>query len=66
MMTEEALTGKEVNAAWLDPKTRDIQRVTGTVSRNGAGRLVIESWAEGVRQETEVPRDANIDIVGRR
>jgi hypothetical protein len=66
VMTEQALTGKEVTASWIDPNAGGVRHAAGTVRRNDAGRLVIESWAEGVRRETEVTRDANVDIVGRR
>ena len=66
LMTEEPLTGKEVTASWIDPLAGGVRHVAGTVRRNDAGRLVIESWAEGVRRETEVPRDASVDIIGHR
>jgi hypothetical protein len=63
VITEEPLTGKGVTASWIDPQAGGVHRAAGTVCRNDAGRLVIESWAEGVRRETEVPRDASVDIV---
>jgi hypothetical protein len=66
VMTEEPLTCKEVAASWIDPHAGGVRRVAGKVRRNDAGRLVIESWAEGVRRETEVPRDASVDLTGRR
>ena len=66
VLTEEPLTGKEVTASWLDPQSAAVLHARGTVRRNAAGRLVIESWADGVRQESEVPRDANVDAISRR
>ena len=30
-----------------------------------AGELIIESWADGIRQETAVPRDASVDVTPR-
>ena len=60
---EEPLTGREVTAAWIDPHTGELRRAAGAVRRNDAGTLVIESWADGARRETEVPRDASVDVV---
>ena len=50
-----------MRAEFLDGQGR-LQQAEGTVRRNDAGELVIESWAEGVRQETAVTRDANVDV----
>jgi hypothetical protein len=43
-----------------------LQRAVGTVRRNDAGELAVESRAGGVRSETAVPRDVNVDVTGRR
>ena len=31
------------------------------VRRDAAGELVVESWADGRRIQTRIPRDANVD-----
>jgi hypothetical protein len=64
-LTERTLEGEQVTARFLDRHghSRD---AAGTVRRNDAGELVIESWAEGARRETAVPRDASVDVIGRR
>jgi hypothetical protein len=64
-LTERTREGETVAAAWID-RQGHLRRAAGTVIRNGSGELVIESWAEGVRKETAVPRDANVDIKRRR
>ena len=61
VLTERTLEGEEVKAAWLDPQGQ-VQRAAGTVVRTDAGELVVESWADSVRQEAAVPRDANVDV----
>ena len=61
VLTERTLEGEEVKAAWLDGQGH-IQRAAGKVMRNESGELVVESWAKGVRQETPVSRDANVDV----
>jgi hypothetical protein len=59
-LTERTLEGEPVEATFLDPQG-GLHHAAGMVRRNGAGTLVIESWADGVRQETAVPRDASVD-----
>jgi hypothetical protein len=66
VLTENPLTGNEVTASWIDPFAGGVRHANGTVRRNEAGRLVVESWVEGVRRETEVPRDASVDVIGHR
>jgi hypothetical protein len=61
VLTERTLEGEEVKAAWLGPNGH-LQRAAGKVLRSESGELVVESWAEGVRQESAVPRDANVDV----
>ena len=39
-----------------------MQRAAGKVVRTAAGELAVEGWADGVRQETAVSRDANVDV----
>jgi hypothetical protein len=62
-LTERTLEGEEVKAAWLDGQGQ-VRRAAGKVIRNEAGALAIESRADQVRQETEVPRDASVDVIG--
>lgn len=62
--TERTLEGEEVTARFLD-RHGQLQRVEGKVIRNAAGELVVESWADGVRKETAVSRDANVDAKNR-
>ena len=62
-LSERPLEGKQVADRFIDPHGQ-LQHATGTVCRNGAGELVIESWADGLRQETAVPRDASVDVTG--
>ena len=59
--TERTLEGDEVRAAWLDQQGH-VQRTAGKVVRTSTGELAVESWADGVRQETPVSRDANVDV----
>jgi hypothetical protein len=59
-LTERTLEGKDVKAEFLDRQDR-LRQAEGTVRRNDTGELVIESWADGVRQETAVSRNANVD-----
>jgi hypothetical protein len=59
--TERTLEGEQVKAAWLDQQGH-VQRAAGTVVRTAAGELAVEGWADGVRQETAVSRDANVDV----
>lgn len=61
---ERTLEGEEVAARFLD-RHGQLQRAAGKVTRNDAGELVIESWADGERQETPVTREANVDVKGR-
>jgi hypothetical protein len=63
-LTERTREGETVAAAWID-RQGHLRRAAGTVIRNDAGELVIESRADGVRQEAAVPRDANVDAVRR-
>jgi hypothetical protein len=64
VLTERTLEGEGVKAAWLDGHGQ-VRRAAGTVIRNEAGELVIENWADGIRRETAVSRDANVDVIGR-
>jgi hypothetical protein len=59
--TERTMEGEQVKAAWLDQQGH-VQRAAGKVVRTDAGELAVESWADGVRQETAVSRDANVDV----
>jgi hypothetical protein len=61
-VTERTLEGEHIKAAWID-REGQMQRAAGTVIRNDAGELVVESWADGIRQEVTVTRDASIDII---
>lgn len=58
------LEGEQVEATWLD-RHGGPHRVAGTVNRNAASELVVVSEADGMRQETPVPRDANVDVLPR-
>lgn len=62
-LTERPMTGREVEATFLDDHG-GLHRVSGSVRRNEAGELVVESWADGVRSETTVSRDASVTIRG--
>jgi hypothetical protein len=62
--TERTMEGQHVKAAWLD-ETGQVQRAAGQVVRNEDGQLVLESFADGVRSESAVPRDANVDLTRR-
>ena len=64
VLTERTLEGEEVKVAWLDPQGH-LQRAAGKVMRNEAGELVVESWADSVRKQTPVGRDANVDRIRR-
>lgn len=61
IMTENPLEGSEVAARSID-RYGVVQRVNGRVTRNREGELVVESWADGIRQETAVPRDASVEV----
>jgi hypothetical protein len=61
--TERPMIGKEINATYLDPYG-GLHQAAETVRRNAAGELVVESWADGIRQETAVPRDASVTDKG--
>lgn len=63
-LTEEPLIGEQVEATFLD-RAGHLQHASGTVRRNDAGGLVLESWAEGVRRQTFVTRDANVNVLSR-
>lgn len=63
-MTERTREGQEVKATFLDREGR-LRQASGKVIRNAAGQLSVESWSNGVRSETTVPRDANVDVTGR-
>jgi hypothetical protein len=63
-VTEQTLEGEDVQAAWMDAQGQ-VRRAAGKVIRNAAGELVIESWADGIRRESAVTRDANVDVIGR-
>jgi hypothetical protein len=62
VLTERTLEGERVKAAWLD-RQGHVQRVAGTVVRNADGELAIESLADGIRSQTPVTRDANVDVI---
>src|SRR5260370_13315548 len=62
-VTEEPLIGKEVKAEWMGHG--EVRRAEGKVIRNAVGKLVIKSRAGETWQETEVPREANVDVIGR-
>ncbi len=64
-LTEKALIGEQVEAAFLDGHGH-LQHAAGTVRRNDSGELVVESWADGVRRETFVTRDANVNVLSRK
>ncbi len=64
VLTEETLEGKQVEATFLDKLGR-VQHAAGTVRRNDAGELVVESWADGARSQTPVTRDANVEVIRR-
>lgn len=59
-LTERTLEGEHVQATWID-KSGKLQRAMGKVTRNAAGELAVESWSDGVRKESSVPREANVD-----
>ncbi len=56
-LAERPMIGPEVEATFLDPHG-GLHHVSGTVRRNGAGKLAVSS-ADGT--ETLVPHDANVD-----
>ena len=62
VLTEETLEGKQVEATFLDRLGRP-QHAAGIVRRNDAGELVVESRADGIRTETFVTRDANVEVI---
>jgi hypothetical protein len=63
-VTERTMEGEQVRASFLDEQGH-VRRVSGTVRRNDAGELVIESFADQVRQETKVTRDASVERIQR-
>ena len=63
-LTERTLEGEEVTARFLD-RHGGLRHAAGTVIRNEAGELAVESWADGVRQETAIRRDADVDVTPR-
>jgi hypothetical protein len=65
VLTEETLEGEQVEATFLD-RLGHLRRAAGTVRRDDAGKLVVESWAEGVQKQTPVGREANVDVTGRK
>jgi hypothetical protein len=64
VLTERTLEGQPVEATWQD-RHGQVQHAAGTVVRTDAGELAIECWAKGVRQQTPITRDANVDVRGR-
>jgi hypothetical protein len=64
-LTEKPLVGEHVEAAFLN-RHGHLQHAAGTVRRDDSGELVVESWADGVRRETFVTRDANVDVLSRK
>jgi hypothetical protein len=65
VLTEKTMEGEQVEAKFFD-KCGHVQHVIGEVLRNASGELVVESWAEGIRKETFVTRDANVDVLNRK
>jgi hypothetical protein len=65
VLTEETLEGKQVEARFINDQGH-FQRVVGTVRRNDADELVVESRADGARRQTFVTRDANVDVLSRK
>jgi len=63
-VTECTLEGEEVSSRFID-RHGQLLKAEGRVIRNAEGELVIESWADGVRRETAVSRDANVEVKGR-
>lgn len=63
LMTEQTLEGEQVEAQWLDERG-ELQRAAGTVVRTDEGQLAVETWADGIRRERTVPRDANVTVTG--
>ena len=57
--------GEQVEATFLD-RHGHVQHAAGTVRRNDSGELIVESWAEGVRRQTFVTRDANVNVLSRK
>jgi hypothetical protein len=53
-----------VEATFLDERG-GLHHAAGTVRRNDAGELVVESRADGIRRQTAVPRGASVTIRGR-
>ena len=62
VLTERPRTGQHVEATFIGTHGH-FQQVAGTVTRNDAGTLVVESWADGIRRETAVPLDAQVDVI---
>jgi hypothetical protein len=60
ILTERTLEGDWVAVRFFD-RDGSICQAEGTVCRDEAGTLVVESWADGVRRQTAVPRDASVD-----
>ena len=67
-LIERPMIGQAVEVEFLDPPGDlfgHVRRVSGIVRRNDAGELVVESWADGIRSETAVPRhDASVTVKG--
>jgi hypothetical protein len=64
-LTEHTLEGQPVEAAFLDGEGHP-RHVTGPVRRDDAGVLVVESWADCIRRQTPVTRDANVTVISRK
>ncbi len=62
-LTERTREGQTVEATFLDPHG-GLHHAAGTVRRNDAGELIVESWADGIRRQSPVPRDASVDVKG--
>jgi hypothetical protein len=60
-LTERTLKGEPVEATFLD-RHGGLHHAAGTVRRNEAGELVAESWADGIRHVTAVPRDTSVNV----
>ena len=63
-LTERTLEGEQVEATFLDPQG-GMHHAVGRVRRNEAGELTVESWTDGIRQQTPVPRDATVTVKDR-
>ena len=63
-LTERTLEGETVTARFIGPHG-GVERAEGKVVRTESGELAVESWADGIRRQTAVPRDASVDRTSR-